>query len=103
MRATYSKFRDVLWIHKRFTASSFKSFPLLFCGVNETGRTVLFGSSLITHDDSPSYTFALWHFRTFLCQNGLEPPGVIVIERNNLLKLVIEKTFESKVRVLYCK
>ena len=103
MRAIYSKFRDVLWIHKRFTASSFNSFPLLFCGVNETGRTLIFGSSMITHDDSASYTFALEHFRTSLCQNGLEPPGVIVIERNNLLKVVIEKTFENKVRVIYCK
>jgi hypothetical protein len=58
---------------------------------------------MITHDDSASYTFALEHFRTSLCQNGLEPPGVIVIERNNLLKVVIEKTFENKVRVIYCK
>ena len=103
MRAAYSKFRDVLWIHKRFTASSFNSFPLLFCGVNETGRTLIFGSSMITHDDSASYTFALEHFKTFLCQSGLEAPGVIVIERNYLLKVVIEKTFENKVQVLYCK
>lgn len=66
MIENYLSFRDVVFVNKRFTKTRFNRVLVLFCGVNSSGKSVLFGVAILAKEDDESFEFAMTHFRQAL-------------------------------------
>lgn len=62
MIENYLNYRDVVFIHRRFTKSRFSKPIILFCGVNNQGRNVLFGLCVLTREDEDGLRYMIEHF-----------------------------------------
>jgi len=58
MRESYLNYRDIVFVNKRFAKTRFSKGLLLFCGVNNAGKSVLFGFAFVNKDDEESYEYA---------------------------------------------
>jgi hypothetical protein len=73
---------------------------LLICGVNNEGRTTIFGVALIKEDVQEGFKFAVSSF----LQSVSEAPRSIIIERLSTLKTSIETILKDypSTKLLYC-
>ena len=87
MHENYLTYRDIIFVNKRFTKTWFNKILLLFCGVNNQGKSVIFGISMINKEDEDTLEYSVIHFKNSLSDFG--EPKLFVIERNSLLKSAI--------------
>lgn len=80
MIENYMAYRDMVFINKRITKTRFSRMLVLFCGVNSSGKSVLFGFSMLTKDDDESFDYALVHFKKALAEECA--PRLFIIERS---------------------
>jgi hypothetical protein len=87
MKNNYLNYRDIVFINKRVTKTKYGRFPLLICGVNNEGRSVLFGIAMLSREDEECFNYATLHFKKAVGLDVL--PKMIMIERNVSLKAAI--------------
>lgn len=97
MIENFYNYRDLVFVNRRLTKTRFNKTLIIFCGVNNHGRNVIFATCYLHTEDEDSYRFMLENFDKALGQY----PKVFIVEKHSPLKNAIQK-FYSNVRVLYC-
>ena len=105
MRENYLTYRDVLFVNKRFEKTRFSRSLVLICGVSSAGRCILLSLAFITKEDEENFDFVANHFGKALSNS--DPPKLIIIERNSMLRASFKKTFSAtdnnaSIPILYC-
>lgn len=104
MRENYLNYRDVVFVNKRFVKTRFSKLLLLFCGISNQGKSVLLAYAFLNKEDEESIEYACEHFGKSLANS--DPPKMIIIERNSMIKSSLQKLFQQKnnkeIPVLYC-
>ncbi len=62
MRENYLTYRDVVFINKRFDKTRFNKSLVLFCGISNTGKSVLLGFAFVVKEDEENFDFVASHF-----------------------------------------
>jgi len=62
MIENYLNYRDVVFVNRRFTRTRFSKSLVLFCGVNNQGRNVLFGMCLLVKEEEEGYNYMMENF-----------------------------------------
>ena len=84
MRENYLNYRDVIFVNKRFAKTRFSKMLLMFCGISNTGKSVLLAFAMLNKDDEESMEYACEHFGKALANS--DPPKIVIVERNSMLK-----------------
>jgi len=104
MRENYLSYRDIVFVNKRFQKCRFNRVLLMFCGVTNTGKSVLLGFAFLQKDDSENIDYAVKHFG--VCVATEEPPKLIIIERHAAMRSSLQKGLskagQPPLPVLYC-
>ena len=100
MLRQYVMYNEFVFIHRRMSKTLFCRNLLLICGVNNEGRTIVFGVALIKEDVQEGFKFAVSSF----LQSVSEAPRSIIIERLSTLKASIETILKDypSTKLLYC-
>ena len=80
MRENYLNYRDVVFVNKRFSKTRFSKGLVLFCGVNNAGRSILFAFAFVNKEDEESYEYVADQFGKALANS--DPPKIVIVERN---------------------
>jgi hypothetical protein len=62
---------------------------IMFCGVNNLGKSVLFGFAFVNKEDEESFEYTADQFGKALANN--HPPKVVIVERNAMLRSALQK------------
>ena len=105
MRENYLSYRDIIFVNKRFEKTRFARSLVLICGVSSTGRCILLAFGFVTKEDEENFDFVATHFVKALA--GSNPPKVIVIERNSMMRASFKKAFaatdhQTSIPIMYC-
>jgi hypothetical protein len=104
MRENYLNYRDVVFVNKRFAKTRFSKGLLMFCGINNAGKSVLLAFAFVNKEDEESYEYAADHFGKALANS--DPPKMVIVERNAILRSCLQKSFttsgHANIPVLYC-
>lgn len=73
---------------------------LLFCGVNNAGKSILMAFALLEKEDETCFDYAVDHFNKALASE--QAPKVIILERNTQLKAALGKGLSSGTTLLFC-
>ena len=76
MRENYLSYRDVVFINKRFDKTRFNKSLVLFCGISNQGKSILFGFAFIVKEDEENFNFVTTHFGKALA-NDQQPKIVL--------------------------
>ncbi len=58
MRENYLCYRDVIFVNRRLIKTRFSRSLLMFCAVNNNGKSVLCGFAMLAKEDEDGCTFA---------------------------------------------
>lgn len=104
MRESYLNYRDLVFVNKRFAKTRFSKCLIMFCGVNNQGKGVLFGFTIVNKEDEESFEYACDQFGKALANS--DPPKIVIVERNAMLRSAMKKMFtqanHSSIPVLFC-
>ena len=78
----YLNFRDIVFINRRFTKTRFAKSLILFCGVNNYGKNVIFAVCIIAKEDEDGLKFMMEHFDKAFGQS----PKLFIVEKCSPLK-----------------
>ncbi|KAJ1700714.1 hypothetical protein LUZ63_000493 [Rhynchospora breviuscula] len=93
-RAAYQYFGDALSFDATYLVNKFDLPVAPFVGVNHHGKTIVFGCSMMTCEDTDSYT---WIMTTFLqCMRG-KAPATIITDQSKAMTNAIEKCLPNSV------
>lgn len=81
----YLNYRDIVFVNRRFTKTRFAKSLIIFCGVNNQGKNVIFAISIIAKDDEDGLKFMMEHFDKAFAQN----PKLFIVEKCSPLKNAI--------------
>ena len=102
MKINYNLYNDFIFINRRIVKTRFMRNLVLICGVNNEGKTIVFGVALIKEAVQDSYKFVIDNF----LQNASSQPRAIIIERVSQLKnavdAYIKEMSDCKTVLLYC-
>ena len=106
MSNQYQIYNEFVFINRRLIKTRFNRNLVLFCGVNNEGKTIVFGVSLIKDDNQDSYKFAIDNFLNSISNALQPPPKAFIIERVSQLKNAIEMALgqrkNTNISLLYC-
>ena len=97
MIENYLNYRDIVFINRRFSKTRFSKTLIMFCGINNHGKNIIFAICILTKDDQDGYDYMLWNLDKAFSQQ----PKLFVVEKCSPLKNSIQK-FYPGVKVLYC-
>lgn len=95
MRDNYAKFQDVVFINRKLIKTRFNRKFVLFQGVDNEGKTCIFGVAVNKEENVIDYKYALEQF--IISVKDIAAPKVIIIERNSSIrKAFVELDLEQK-------
>jgi|LauGreDrversion4_2_1035121.scaffolds.fasta_scaffold1530508_1 hypothetical protein len=77
MRKAYKLYHDIVFINRKLIRTRFGRSLLLFCGVDNKGKTLVFGVALVKEDTTDCFRFAV---DSFMSEVPIVPQ-VLIIER----------------------
>mgnify|MGYP000433390743 CR=1 FL=1 len=83
----YLNYRDVVFVNRRLTKTRFSKSLILFCGVNNQGKNVLFGFALMSKETEENYQIMMDNFKkAYGTDNN---PQLFIVEKSSPLKSVL--------------
>lgn len=103
MKKSYRLYHDVVFINRKLIRTRFGRSVILFCGVDNKGRTLVFGVALVKEDTTDCFRFAVDSFMGEV----MVVPQILIIERVSQMKNAIECLIRenprcSNLTMLYC-
>ena len=62
MIENFYNYRDLVFVNRRLTKTRFNKTLIMFCGINNHGRNIIFASCFLHIEDEDSYRFMLENF-----------------------------------------
>ena len=62
MIENYMNYRDIVFINRRFVKTRFNKTLIVFCGINNQGKNVIFAICLLTREDQDGLEYMMTHF-----------------------------------------
>ena len=97
MNLNYSCYPEIVLINRRITKTRFRRNMIVFCGVDNEGKTIVLGVAFLKDDNIKDFQFAI---KSFL-STRTDPPGCFSVERNSQLRDCLQKDW-PEMKLLYC-
>jgi hypothetical protein len=104
MYKNYAMYQDVVFINRKIYKTRFNRKFILFQGVDNEGKTTVFGVSVAKDEQICDYKYAIDQFYDSI--KSVAPPKVMIIERNSSIRkafneLDIENKYGTKLQYCY--